>query len=116
MKSFIEYFNCGKIYQYREAIDFKITNFKDLIDKVIPFFTKYPIIGVKALDFADFCKVAEIMKRGEHRTQEGLEEIRKIKEGMNRGREINLKGPRDSLTNEGLHKIKKLKTKMNRER
>ena len=30
--------------------------------KIIPFFKKYKIIGVKAKDYADFCKVAERFK------------------------------------------------------
>jgi hypothetical protein len=45
-------------------------------------FTEYPVYGVKASDLADFRKVLEIMKTGGHLTLEGLEEIRKIKEGM----------------------------------
>jgi len=40
------------------------------------------------LDFADFCKVAELMKNKAHLTQEGLEEIRQIKAGMNTRREF----------------------------
>jgi hypothetical protein len=32
---------------------------KKIKDKVIPIFQKYPIIGVKALYLADFCKIAE---------------------------------------------------------
>ena len=41
-------------------------------DKIIPFFYKYPIQGVKALDSADFKRVAELMKEGRHLTEEGL--------------------------------------------
>ena len=37
-------------------------------------------------DLADFCQVAEMMKVKKHITLEGLEQIRKIKAGMNRGR------------------------------
>jgi hypothetical protein len=40
-------------------------------------------VGVKKDDFEDFCKVVDIMKVGGHLTPEGLEEIRKIKAGMN---------------------------------
>ena len=32
-----------------------------LIDYIIPFFNKYPILGNKSSDFADFCKVAHII-------------------------------------------------------
>ena len=41
---------------------------------------------MKALDFADFCLAAELMKDNKHLTLEGLEQIRKIKAGMNTGR------------------------------
>lgn len=53
MKSLIDFFEAGNVYKFNEVIDFKISKFKDLVDKVIPFFEEYPIIGVKALDFAD---------------------------------------------------------------
>ena len=43
-------------------IEYRVTKIADITQKVIPFFNKYPIVGVKALDFADFCKVAEMMK------------------------------------------------------
>jgi hypothetical protein len=41
---------------------------------------------VKAEDFADYVKVAEIMKSKAHLTKEGFEQISLIKEGMNKGR------------------------------
>jgi hypothetical protein len=55
---------------------------------MIPFFTSYPILGVKAKDFSDFKKVAKLMNSGAHLTAEGLEQIRHIQVGMNRGRTI----------------------------
>ena len=57
--------------------------FSDITDKIIPFFDKYSIEGVKAFDFADFKRAAELMKNKAHLTEDGLEEIRKIKGGMN---------------------------------
>jgi len=56
MKSVVSYFGCG-YYKSIKNIDvgnFIVTNFSDLTDKVIPFFNKYQIVGVKALDFKDF--------------------------------------------------------------
>ena len=88
LKSFIEYFDCGR-YSPRsnqDVGDFNATRFSDVTNKIIPFLKKYPIVGVKALDFADFSKVAEIMQARGHLTEKGLEEIRLIKAGMNRGR------------------------------
>lgn len=89
MKSLISYFDCGQYYPHSnpDAGDFVVEKYPDLIGKIVPFFVKYPIVGVKALDFADFSKVAQIMKQGRHLTEEGIEEIRLIKNGMNRGRD-----------------------------
>lgn len=64
-----------------------VTKFSDFTDKVIPFFEQYQIEGVKALDFADFHKVANLMQQKAHLTEAGLAEIRLIKAGMNSERE-----------------------------
>jgi hypothetical protein len=44
------------------------------------------LIGVKALDFKDFCIVADMMKDKKHLMKKGLDLIQKIRNGMNRGR------------------------------
>ena len=86
MKSFIIYFNCGNTYRVGNIINYKVTTWCDITQNIIPFFKKHPIKGVKSEDFADWCKVAEIMKQKKHLTVDGLEKIKKIKAGMNRGR------------------------------
>jgi hypothetical protein len=43
----------------------------------------YPIQGVKALDFDDWCLAARIMKDKKHLTPKGLEQIKQIKARMN---------------------------------
>jgi hypothetical protein len=87
MKSLIDYLGCGNV-SVDGAVDYLVTKFSDLTDKVIPFFVKYPILGVKYKDFADFCKVAELMQNKAHLTTEGLNQIRQIKAGMNTGRKF----------------------------
>jgi len=57
--------------------------FADINANIIPFFDKYPLQGEKAKDFMDFKKVALLMQSKAHLTREGLEEILKIKSGMN---------------------------------
>ena len=84
--SFISFFNAGSVMKYKNALFYRVTKFDDIVNKIIPFFKKYPILGVKALDFADFCKAAELMKDKKHLTKDGLEQIRQIKAGMNTGR------------------------------
>jgi hypothetical protein len=53
IKSLISYLDCGTVLISREVIYFKVTKFSDLISKVIPFFKKYQIEGVKYKDFED---------------------------------------------------------------
>ena len=73
--------------RFREnKVDFQILKFKDLTDRVIPLFQSIPLQGVKSYDFQDFCVVVNIMKEKGHLTLEGLNQIRKIKDGMNTGR------------------------------
>jgi hypothetical protein len=48
--------------------------------------SKSAVVGVKAQDFADFCGAALIIKQGRHLSEDGLAEIIKIKNGMNKGR------------------------------
>jgi hypothetical protein len=88
MESLIKFWDCGSCSQPLDYnhVDFRVRNFSDLIEKIIPFFQKYPVLGVKAKDFVDWCKVAEMMQNKAHLTASGLEEIRKIKAGMNKGR------------------------------
>ena len=88
LKLLIEYFDCGNIYKNGDAFDFRVSKFNDIIKIIIPFFQKYKIQGVKALDFVDFCKIAVMVEQKKHLTAEGLEQILKIKAGMNKGRKI----------------------------
>lgn len=43
---------------------------------------------MKASDYQDWCKVAELMKIKAHLTPKGIDQIIKIKENMNKGRII----------------------------
>lgn len=46
-------------------------------------FKLYPILGIKNLEYSDFCKVAYLIEEGKHLSLKGLEEIIQIKEKMN---------------------------------
>jgi len=80
--------SCGFITKYskRNTIVLKISNFEDVYYKIIPIFNKHKIIGVKLLDYLDFCLAAELVNKKAHLTLEGIEEIRKIKSRMNKNR------------------------------
>ena len=89
MKSFPDYLGSGQYvlapsgYNHGEYI---VTKLSDINEKIIPFLTKYPILGNKVLDFEDFCKASVILKNKEHFTLEGLQKLKTLKSGMNRGR------------------------------
>ena len=86
MRCLVDYLGCGKIQVYNSAVEYLVTKFSDLTDKIIPLFQKYPIQGVKHLDYTDFVSVIELMNNKKHLTEEGLDQIRTIKAGMNKGR------------------------------
>ena len=88
MKKLIKYLGCGSLSldPRSPAVEFVVSRFSEINDKIRPFFAKYPLLGKKKLDYLDFIKVAQLMKSKAHLTKEGLDKIRKIKGGMNTGR------------------------------
>jgi NADH:ubiquinone oxidoreductase subunit 6 (subunit J) len=83
-----EYLGCGIISQRssQSLVCLTINKFSDNFNKIIPFFDKYPLQGNKKLDYLDFCKAAALVNDKTHLTDSGLELIREIKSGMNKGR------------------------------
>jgi hypothetical protein len=88
MELISKYLNSGNIYKLDNGpkVSLAIVKYSDITNLIIPFFKKYPVLGIKQNDFSDWCKVAKLMKDGSHLTNEGLNLIRTIKEGMNKGR------------------------------
>jgi hypothetical protein len=80
---------CG-IFSIRSngsVCEYSVTSIDDIKSKIIPFFDKYPLQGVKLLDYLDFKKA--VLLKPDKRVclgKELLEEIRQLKNGMNRGR------------------------------
>jgi len=67
--------------------DYLVTKLNDFRDIVIPFFDKYPIQGVKSLDFNNLKKVFMLRENSNAIfTREEFEKIQQIKSGMNKGR------------------------------
>nr|5T2N_A Chain A, I-OnuI_e-ag007820 [synthetic construct] len=90
MNSLITYLGCGYILEKNRSelswLDFRVTKFSDINDKIIPVFQENTLIGVKLEDFEDWCKVAKLIEEKKHLTESGLDEIKKIKLNMNKGR------------------------------
>jgi hypothetical protein len=51
-------------------------------------FKNAPILGVKYLDYLDFCKVAALKAEGKHLSHKGLEQIKLTKDKMNTKRKF----------------------------
>lgn len=107
MNSLVAFFGCGRVKLDSRCsnVSYFVGKFSDIISKIVPFFIQYPLQSVKGLDFVDFCKVVEIMEAKGHLTLEGIEQVRAIKEGMNRGRVLQdntqeLRLSRDNTANE----------------
>jgi LAGLIDADG endonuclease len=86
LKSFIDYFGCGRYYTVegvQSRGDFVVTRLSDILNKIIPFYLNYPIMGIKAKDFQSWYEASELMFKKEHLTLEGLEKILKIKASKN---------------------------------
>ena len=90
MQKIVEYFGSGKIYKYggKSAVSLSIVDFRDITNIIVPFFNKNPLIGIKLYDYLDWCKIHSLMLNGSHLTVEGINSIRKIKSGMNTGRDF----------------------------
>lgn len=88
MESLVHYLGCGRVVRplSYNHVEYVVSNFTDINEKIIPFVYKYPIFGNKVLEFLDFCAASLIIKNKEHLTVEGLKKIKVLKSGMNRGR------------------------------
>lgn len=74
------------VYFGSNSVNLQVVRLSDIMDKIIPFFEKYPIQGQKSLDFKDFKRVTYMLNNKEHLTSEGLNKILEIKASMNEER------------------------------
>lgn len=94
MEKIVKYFGAGKIYKYngKSAVALTIVDFSDITDIIVPFFNENPIVGVKLYDYLDWCEIQRLISKRSHLTVEGIDSIREIKSGMNRGRGQDIPG------------------------
>jgi LAGLIDADG DNA endonuclease family protein len=84
-----EELGCGiiKVRKIDNVYSYDVTNPKDIIQKVIPYFQKYPLFSEsKIKNFSIFCAIAELMGKGEHRNLSGLRKILELREIINEGK------------------------------
>ncbi|MFH1295468.1 MAG: LAGLIDADG family homing endonuclease [bacterium] len=73
-------------YGWKPHAKFYVVKQSDIFYRVIPFFKQFPLPGKKGKDFQLFCQAAEIFKRKRHLTEEGINQLLKIREFMNERR------------------------------
>ena len=76
MDSLISYFDCGQVNIYKNSkhtwLEFSVTKFSDIDQKIIPFFREYKVVGIKSQDFKDWFFVVELIRNKSHLTSTGL--------------------------------------------
>jgi hypothetical protein len=86
MRNIINTLGCGRVQKHskKSAVEFVVTSLWGIVEKIIPFFEKYPLCkeGLKMLDYKDLCEIVELIKEEAHLTEEGINKIRKIKSEM----------------------------------
>lgn len=81
-----DYLGCGileKVKTRPNSVNFVVYKNSDISKIIIPLFKENIVLGVKSLDFYDFCKVNNLIEKKLHLTPEGISEIIRIKKGMN---------------------------------
>jgi hypothetical protein len=86
-----EFFGCGRLNvnqrhdNHKEHLgQYIVAGRRDLVERIIPFFRRYPLRTAKQADFEKFATCVELMERGRHTIPSGLLEIVQIAETMNR--------------------------------
>ena len=82
MKLFIDFFNCGTVYQRSNSntprCDFIVQNINDLLEHIIPHFESYPLFNIKQKDFLPFKEGLLFIKQEKLLTKSGLQTLKKI--------------------------------------
>jgi len=92
LDNFVDFFGCGIVGKDsrvgKEASYFVVQKFCDIIEKIIPFFDEYPVLGVKSKDYEDFKRCVNYIELKTHLTLDGLNAIRELAQNMNRSRKV----------------------------
>ncbi len=87
LRAIREFFSCGVVRtNHGDRWAFRVRGRKDLTRHIVPFFVTHPLRSEKRVDFDKFSRVLRMMETGDHLTVAGVEAIRRIAAGMNRGR------------------------------
>ena len=84
---FKRHLECGTMRQRQDGVwYYEVNNLHAILDNVIPFFRRFHFLSAKKKrDFAKFVELAELFRAGRHLSREGIEEVLRIRRGMNDG-------------------------------
>lgn len=64
---------------------FEVTRPVELVERVFPFFERFPLRSPKLVDLAVFRVITELVRSGRHLSVSGIEEVLALRAPMNRG-------------------------------
>jgi LAGLIDADG endonuclease len=81
------YFGCGVVrVNHDERMAYRVRGLEHLTQRIAPFFMQHSLKTSKNIDFLKFRDVLLMMEKRIHLTADGVSEIRRIAQQMNRGR------------------------------
>ena len=81
------YFGCGVVRKnHGDRMAYRVRSIQHLDNIIVPFFEKHSLKTKKRVDFLKFRRIMQMIRNGDHLNQDGIEEIRSIKDQMNRGK------------------------------
>ncbi len=105
------YFGCGSVYRNRRCDDhredlfaYRVSRFRDLRDRIVPFFERYPLVTAKADEFTRFAAVIRMMEAKLHLSVEGLARIAEIGQTMNHRKPSRFLGSSEAIRQPALRR------------
>lgn len=79
-----DYFQCGVVRRnHGDRMCYRVRGQKNLVNQILPFFEKHPLKTTKQIDFKKFRKVVLMIEKNQHLNEDGISQIRQIKNCMN---------------------------------
>ena len=99
-----QFFDCGQIYVNRRFDNHRVPiyrycvrNIKDLRNKIVPVFQRFPLKTSKKTDFNLFSEALDLMDAKKHLASQGIKLLAEIAERMNRKKRSAFLGSSETL-------------------
>ncbi len=83
--------DCGNIYDlsyerygWNPHVELKVSSFREITDKLIPFLKQYPLRAKKHNSFQYFLQAVKLFEKKEHLTLDGIQKLRNLRKKMNK--------------------------------